>query len=192
SADGPVSNVAVAVNGNGNDQFVVTWEGRGNPQDKSGSGVFARVFDRDGKPLTNEFRVNLKTAGSQGDPSVAWTSADQFVVTWTSATNADVFARIFAATGTPVSDDILVPQTHAGKQQQGEVISLPGGGFQVAWGGKRAGDPSGIFTRQFTSAGAPVGPEFRVNSATAATDSHPVMARDGNNQVVIAWQTAGN
>src|SRR3954468_6070909 len=57
----------VATNASG--QFVVAWVSKGNLQDPSGSGVFARVFSPDGSALTREFRVNASILKSQQGPS---------------------------------------------------------------------------------------------------------------------------
>jgi len=186
---------------NGNDQFVVTWESQANSQDQSGSGVFARVFAGNGNPLTDEFRVNSSTPGHQTDPSVAWISPDKFVVVWSNSVSRDVHARLFLASGAPDPlrpDQFRVPSSNAGTQQHPEVISLPqtaalpSGGFQVAWSGQGAGDLNGIFSRQFKADGTPVAAQFRVNTARTANETHPVMDRNGNQQIVIAWQAAGN
>src|SRR5687768_8177476 len=48
---------SVAVDHDGD--FVVAWTSYG--QDGSGGGIFARVFDRVGSPLTDEFQVNQFT-----------------------------------------------------------------------------------------------------------------------------------
>src|SRR5438309_1952422 len=69
-----------------------------------------------------------------------------------------VFARVFDASGSPVTGEILVPGTRSGAQRDPAVISLPDGGFQVAWDGNGTGDPNGIFSRQFNGAGKPLGP----------------------------------
>src|SRR5262249_12863402 len=59
---GQRSNPVVAAAQDG--RFVVAWVSRGNPQDKSGTGVFARLFAPDGTPLTGEFRVNATVQGN--------------------------------------------------------------------------------------------------------------------------------
>ena len=73
------------VESNGQDAFVVAWEGRGDVQDPSRSGVFARTFSSDGTPLSDEFRVNASVVGDQEGPSIAWVSPTRFVVTWSGA-----------------------------------------------------------------------------------------------------------
>ena len=190
---GTRSDPVVAASADG--QFVVAWVSRGNPQDPSGLGVFARVFSADGSPETGEFRVNATVRGDQQDPSIDWVSDGGFVVAWSGPGKGQrqtVFARVFDASGSPVTGEIRVPGTRSGAQRDPVVVSLPSGGFQVAWDGNGKGDANGIFSRQFDDAGKPVGPEFRVNTAKKATEQQPAIARDGNGQVVIAWQSRGD
>jgi hypothetical protein len=184
-----------AVEAVGSDYFVVAWDSTGDPRDPSGSGIFARVYFNDGTPVTGVFRVNASIAGNQRDPSIASLSSTQFVVTWSGAGQGQahsVFAREFRISGSPVSKEILVSQTMTGGKQNPDVINLPSGGFQVAWNVKGAGNTNGIDSRQFNSAGQPVGPEFVVNTATGGIDQQPAMARLGNEEVVFAWQANGD
>ncbi|MFN0056328.1 MAG: cellulase family glycosylhydrolase [Planctomycetales bacterium] len=176
-------------------KFVVAWESTGNPQDTSAGGVFARVFSSSGAPLTGEFRVNGTTSGIQQDPSIVWVSADAFVVGWSGAgqgDNQNAFARVFQSSGSPLTNEIRVNDVLAGAQQEAVVLALPGGGFQAAWSGAGTGDANAIYARRFDSAGNPLGASFRVNTASAATEQQPAMARDGTNQVVVVWQATGN
>jgi hypothetical protein len=90
--------------------------------------VFARTYRADGTPLTGEFRINASISGSQGDPSIAWISPTQFVVAWSGQGQGDaqnVFARVFRDNGTPVTNEIRVPQTRAGAKQSAVAIALP-------------------------------------------------------------------
>ena len=180
---------------NGNDRFVVVWESNGNSQDPGSYGIFARVLSIDGTPQTGEFRINGTTLGDQVDPSVAWLSPGEFVVTWSGVGQGDannVFARKFNASGTAVSGEIRVNNFVVGIQQHPVVASLASGGFQVAWSGAGADDAIGIYSRLFDSAGNPVAGQFRVNTSNSAIEGQPSIARDRTNQVVIVWEATLN
>ena len=145
--------------------------------------------------MTGEFRVNATVRGDQQDPSIDWVSADRFVVAWGGAGKGQaqgVYARVFDVSGRAVTGEVRVPGTRTGAQRDAAVVSLPDGGFQVAWSGAGKGDANGIFSRQFNGAGRPLGPEFRVNTSRTAVESQPTIARDGDRQVVIAWQSRGD
>src|SRR5262249_55845216 len=58
---------------------VVVWEGNGPGDD---DGIFARLYNAAGSPLTGEFRVNVTTSGPQRIPVVAMADDGSFVVSW--------------------------------------------------------------------------------------------------------------
>jgi hypothetical protein len=172
-------------------RFVVVWATAG--LDGSGWGVYGRRFDADGTPLGLQFQVNATTAGDQNYARVAMADDGRFVVVWTSSNDGNglgVYARTFAADGTPMTADILVNTTSIGTQQNGVVaMSRTTGEFAVAWEGSGVGDSSGVFLRRFAADGtARDATERRVNTATSGTQSNPAitMARDGS--MVVAWE----
>ena len=63
-----------------NDRFVVVWRSFG--QDGDLYGVYGRIFNITGNPLTSEFQANTHTALNQGNPTVSSISDDKFVVVW--------------------------------------------------------------------------------------------------------------
>jgi hypothetical protein len=62
--------------------FIVAWT---SPQDGALGGTVARRFTRSGTPITNEFRVNTYTTGTQLVPAIAGQSPGRFVTVWSSA-----------------------------------------------------------------------------------------------------------
>ena len=70
---------SVAMDAIGN--FVVAWDSQG--QDGSFGGIYARKFDYNGNPLSEEFLVNTTTLGSQTLPAVAADlNTGSFVAAW--------------------------------------------------------------------------------------------------------------
>src|SRR5947207_8624885 len=64
------------------------------------------------------------------------------------------------------------------------------GAFLVAW--QQSGGPSDeVFARRFTSAGAAIGTEFRVNTFTTNNQIRPAIAASPGGRFVIAWQSRG-
>lgn len=82
---------AVALQAGGS--FVVVWtelEGR----DGGGKGIYGRAFDPHGSPRTQDFRINLTTAGDQFDPAIAAARKGPLVVVWNGP--GGVFARVLS------------------------------------------------------------------------------------------------
>jgi len=165
--------------------FVATWSS------SVGVDIYARRFSANGTPQGDEFRVNTIVANDQSSPAVA-ANTNGFVVTWYSfgANAADVIARLYNTDGTPATGEIVVNTTLAGNQILPSVAMLSGGGFVVTWEGADASG-RGIFARQFTAAGAPVGPEFAVNNVPNGDQELPAVTALANGGFAIAWTDSG-
>jgi hypothetical protein len=169
--------------------FVVAWSD--DYQDDFFGGVFARRFSSAGVPLASEFQVNTYTPGLQYDPSVAASASGDFVVAWSSQkggfSSYDVFARRFSSAGGPLGSEFQVNSYTPSVQYRPSVAASASGDFVVAWVSfEQDGFWDGVFARRFSSAGAPLGSEFQVNSYTPDSQHSPsVAAIDGD--FVVAW-----
>ncbi len=171
---------------------VVVWASQN--QDGSSWGVYARRLAADGSPVGGEIAVNSTTAFDQREPAVALDDNGDFVVVWTSTgqdgSGRGVYARRFSAAGTPLTGEILVPQTTVGDQWSPSVGSDPLGSFLVAWtssGQDGTGDE--VYARRFSALGAALGGEFRVNTATADDQQLPSVAVDSLGNSIVAWNS---
>jgi len=184
---------SVAADGAGN--FVVVWDGQ--RADDPVSGIFGQRFSIAGVPLGPEFRVNTATTDLQVNPSVAIVGASGFVVAWASSGGyggapADVFAQRFAGDGSPVGPEFRVNTYTTGSQSVPAVAGSPTGDFVVVWGGEGAGDPGGgVFGQRFSASGAPLGPEFRINTYTTDLQFAPSVGADASGYFVVAWSSGG-
>jgi hypothetical protein len=175
----------VAAQGGGG--FVVVWGG----QDLE---IFGQRFAGSGAPLGPEFRVNTFTTDLQYFPSVAADAAGNFVVVWVRgqgyAGTPDVLGQRFAADGTPLGTEFRVNTYTTSGQSHPDVAADPGGSFVVVWSGQGQ-DDVGVFGQRFASSGAPLGPEFRVNTVTTDFQYMPSAAADAAGNFVVAWASAG-
>jgi hypothetical protein len=72
------------------------------------------------------------------------------------------------------------------------VASTPAGGFIVVWDSAgQDGDSAGVFGQRFASSGAPVGPEFRVNTYTTGLQYGASVATDAGGAFVVVWTNTG-
>src|SRR5438477_7338712 len=95
-------NPSLAVYTNGT--FVITWisDRQSNPNSLD---VYGRVYNSDGHPLSDEFRINAVTALC-ANPSVSFQSTGSFTVVWAQRTTFDtnswdIVARTLAVDGAP-------------------------------------------------------------------------------------------
>ena len=173
--------VAVAPDGS----YVVAWQG----EDADDEGIFARIFDENGSPVTAEFQVNTVTNGEQKAPEVAIDNNGNFVIVWQGedADKEGIFARVFDSAGTPKTGEILVNTVTTDAQKAPDVTMDADGDFIVAWQGQDA-DKEGIFARKFDANGVAQTGEIAVNTTTADAQKEVSIDADDAGNFVVAWQ----
>jgi hypothetical protein len=157
--------------------------------------IMAQRFSAGGAPLGNSFRVNTVTTFSKDRPTVAMGvggSAGAFVVVWASTgedlDSAGVFAQRFGANGAALGGQFRANTYTSGFQSYPAVATDSSGDFLVVWvSGAQEG--RSIRGQLFSSAGAPVGGEFRVNTMTATSNDDPRVS-GGAAGFVVVWSAS--
>jgi hypothetical protein len=184
---------AVARDAAGN--FVVVWSSDG--QDGYSFGVFGQRYAGAGDPLGPEFQVNTYTTHFQIYPSVAGGAGGSLIVVWYSAfQDGSVFGitgRRYDNTGAPLGPEFVVNTYTTGGQINPVVASDAAGNFVVSWmSDAQDGNGWGIFAQRFSSTGAPLGPEFRINTSTTGSQIVPSVAADAAGNFVVVWSHRGD
>jgi hypothetical protein len=184
---------AVAFDPTGN--FVVVWHNLFTTPGDSGSGVFGERYAGSGAPL-GSFHANTYTTGSQGSPSVAAEASGNFVVVWSSyaqdGSGFGVFGQRFASSGAPLGSEFRVNTYTTSNQFNPSVAADPSGNFVVVWSSNGQDGPGlGLFGQRYAGSGAPLGPEFRVNTYTTNTQTLPSVAVDASGNLVVVWRSIG-
>jgi hypothetical protein len=181
--------VAAAADG----RFVVTWESSLTNQDGSSYGVFGQRYDSNGAAVGTEFRVNSYTTDIQRWSSVGLAADGRFVVTWQSqgqdGSGYGVFGQRYDANGAPAGPEFRVNAFTTGQQFLPSVAGAADGRFVVTWDSPQDGGSYGVFGQRYDSNGAPVGPEFRVNSYTTANQRGSAVAMAPDGRFVVTWQS---
>jgi len=180
----------VAVDPSGN--FVVVWQSLN--QDGSGTGIFGQRFANSGVPVGPEFRVNTFTTDFQTSPSVATDSAGNFVVAWTSGyQDGDldgVYGQRYSSSGAPLGPEFRVNTYVTSIQRFPSVASDSAGNFVVVWWSyEQDGSDFGVFGQRYAATGAPLGPEFRVNTQTTDSQAVSAVASDPAGNFVVVWRS---
>jgi len=181
---------SVAVDSSGN--FVVVWQS--DLQDGSGFGIFGQRYSSGGAPLGAEFRVNTFTTGAQRRPAVAADGAGNFVVVWQSTdqdgSSYGIFGQRYSGAGLPLGPEFRANTFTGAEQARPSVAADPTGAFVVVWYSQgQDGSAEGVFGQRFGGSGAPLGPEFRVNTYTTSTQRLASVAADSSGNFVIAWES---
>jgi hypothetical protein len=180
---GPVVSADTAGN------FVVAWSGNGD----SGIDVFARRYTSAGSPLAAAFRVNATTNGAQQYPAMAVSPNGDFVVAWQTSPFLvrDVYAQRYASSGAALGGEFRVNvSTNNTNALHPAVTANAQGDFVIAWDSD-FGDASlkAILARRYSSAGAPLTGEFRVNTYTQGDQKTPALAYDASGALTVVWNS---
>jgi hypothetical protein len=123
-----------------------------------------------GNPIGPEFRVNSYTTADQFDPVISADASGNFVIAWITTgqyTGADVMAQRYDVSGAPQGAEFRVNAFTPVGQYAGGVASDAAGNFVVVWTSDlQDGSSLGVFARRYSSSGAALGSEFRVNTYT--------------------------
>ncbi|TFY99068.1 hypothetical protein [Ramlibacter humi] len=86
--------------------------------------------------MSAAFQVNTSAAGAQLSPALAALSDGGFVIAWhrDDPQGNGIFARRFAADGSPTGDEIRIDEPVTGRVvETAKVVGLDGGGYVVTW-----------------------------------------------------------
>jgi hypothetical protein len=172
--------------------FVVVWQSLS--QDGDGTGIFGQRYASTGVPVGPEFRVNTYTTDFQTSPSVATDAAGNFVVAWTSGyQDGDldgVYGQRYSSSGVPLGPEFRVNTYTTSIQWFPSVASDPAGNFVVVWlSYEQDGSDFGVFGQRYAATGAPLGPEFRVNTHTTDSQAVAAVASDPAGNFVVVWRS---
>lgn len=153
-----------------------------------------RIVDAFGHPLTAIFDVPTSREGWQMGPAgVAALAGDRFVVAWEGDSPAspvyDVFYRLFAADGTPLSGDLRVSSKPTAGRFGASLSTADGSRFVIAWTGGEAD----VYFREFRADGTPVGDEVKASEGVArevGEDTFPFVAMSKSGVIALAWSAA--
>jgi hypothetical protein len=182
---------SVAADSAGN--FVVVWSTVGGDHYPKPGDVFGQRFASTGAPVGPEFRVNTYTTDSQGGPEVAADSSGNFVVVWYSdqdGSDRGIFGQRYASTGEPLGPEFRVNTYTTDRQIDPAVASDSSGNFVVVWeSDPQDGSEYGVFGQRYASTGAPLGPEFAINTYTTDSQYDPAVASDASGNIIVVWQS---
>jgi len=159
--------------------FVVVWQSQ--DQDGDGLGVFGRLFEINGAPGPGEFQVNSTTTGTQERPDVAYVGgADTFVVTWSGKGESDsegILHRLFTLPGPTGTDEWQGNLEPAETQRHPRVAAHQEDYYVLVWESTGMdGSGLGIYGRAFTTGGASLTDDFKVNKYTTGNQDSPAVA----------------
>jgi len=176
SNDWRTHNPAIGMDKRGN--FVIAWESLN--QDGDRYGIYAQRFNKKGKAVGSEFRVNTAAAGNQQSPAVAMDKKGNFVIVWA---YHGIYAQRYNKKGQAVGSEFLV-NTFFGYTLGNPAIAMDAqGNFVIVW------ENNGVYAQRFNKQGTALGTEFQVNTELYQGD--PAIAMDAKGNFVITYTRMG-
>ena len=172
-----------------NGRFAVIWDGSG---EGDSFGVFGRLFEADGTPVTDEFMVNTLELGYQELSRVEALPGGRFLVLWKGYGDEDhqgAYARIFGEDSTPEGGHFLVNTFTSGVQLAPAAAVLADGSFVIAWESMLVDDEAAVKAQWFTSSGEKDGEEFPVNTSPMSWLFHLSASASANGSLVMVWDS---
>ena len=94
--------------------------------------------------------------------------------------------------GNPLGPEFRVNTFTSQIQSQSSVAGDLSGNFLVVWqSAVQDGEIYGVFGQRYASSGAPIGPEFRVNTYTTSVQFQPAVAASVDGSFVVVWRSYG-
>ena len=188
SQEGP--SITALKNGN----FVITWWGWSIVATSSYN-IFAQIFRDDGIKVGIEFLVDTYTSNNHGGPKVTSLPNGNFVVAWVNyaqdCNSEGVFAQIFYSNGSKAGLEFPVNTYCINDQINPSLSSVSTSNFMIVWQSSgQDGSGSGIYGQIYTSSGATIGNEFRVNTNTIGDQINPSITTLINDNYIVLWQSS--
>ncbi len=151
--------------------FVITWK---NSDDQGDRLIVARMYDRQGVPLSGQFQVN--TSAPIDYPDVAMNSHGAFVICWTGGDGANqgIVAQLYAGGGSKIGGEIPVNTVTTSSQDLSAVAMDESGDFVIAWQSNgQDGSLYGIYAQRFNAFGQKQAGEIPVNTFLSGEQRGP-------------------
>lgn len=155
--------------------FVITWM-----DDREGNfDIYAQLFNQEGSPIGNNFKVNETSDSFQGYPACT-RNQDYFVITWEDERNGnvDIYAQVFLTNGQRIGGNFRVNDDATREDQYSPTVDIDENSSIIfIWMDGRKGDGDwDIYAQRFDSTQRRIGGNCLINRP----DSFP-----GNNQWLI-------
>lgn len=174
---------SIAICSSGN--FIITWHGPGLIEDAED--IYARWFDANGLPVSEEFCVNTQIEDKQRFSKVTTCDSGVTALVWecenSSEDTSSICCRLYDANGLALGGEFRV---NIDPDCRYPDISMDAkGNFVVCW--MHEGSANSIMARIYDANGLAKTGAFKVNTIDFSSLTKPAVAMDISGRFVIAW-----
>ena len=181
------SSLAVAPDG----RTALVWNSK--RQERGTFGVYARLFDANGQPLTSELHINEYLPQAQWQAAAAFAADSSLWIAWESfgqdGSGAGLVARRFDADGYPFGGEIAINQNREGDQSQVVLAANPQDAMLAVWTSRfDAADGTsvaGLRARLLSADSSSKGSEILLSNQSG--DRRPALCVLPDGQFFLSW-----
>ncbi len=168
--------------------FIVTWRGPGIA-DPNREDIFARWFDPNGSPVTDDIQINNDTPGRHICPRVAINHIGVSIIVWESVDYPEegdrtICGRLFDRIGMEFGDEFII-SGEMSPCRYPDVAMDPNGNFVVVWMVDKSSNS--IMAGLFSADGSAKKEPFKVNTITFNSVTKPSIAIDETGCFIVTW-----
>jgi parallel beta-helix repeat protein len=182
------------ISANSEGRVVIVWR---NHNTDYGVGVYARIFDSDGRPLTDEFRVSSSTIDTHTwAPAVVMDDSGGFIAAWTATGSdglTDVVMRLFDPNGQPITEELIINNSDYSADSVDIALNSNGDLVLVwkVWVGSDDHSGAGyIYACTYHADGTPKGEPFEVDPFPQCR--YPKVGIQDSGDFIVTWLRGGD
>ncbi len=172
--------------------FIITWTALTMGE------VYVRSYDSDGNATSGPTVINrVDPDVFARNSSIAIASSGRYLITWiakeSSETDCFGFAKLFDASGTPLTEEIAVSRYPLRSTLYPIGVAMEeSGNFTLVWTDSRNSSDD-IYMREFDADGHPIGPDLPVSGADGSDYQRDgAIGSDGAGRRLIVWEDSRN
>jgi hypothetical protein len=168
--------------------FIVTWQGPGIT-DPNREDIFARWFDPNGLPTSDDIQVNKDTPGRHICPKVAINHSGESIIIWESVDYPEegdrtICGRLFDSIGMELGDEVVI-SGEMSPCRYPDVAMDPNGNYVVVWMVDKSSNS--IMAGLFNADGSAKTEPFKVDTAAFKSVTQPSVAMDETGCFIVTW-----
>ena len=174
-------------------KFIVIWESwKQETPVVSGYGVFGRIYNSPGNPISNEVQINDYTLDYQWYADVITLDSENFVVTWCSweqdGSDGGIYMKRFNTLWESYGPEIRVNSTTRYYQWLPKLAKTPGGNIAVVWSSwQQDGSREAIYAKILDSQLNEKSFESRINDVTENFQWEPGIVAINDDELISVW-----
>jgi len=175
----------------GDSGTVITWMNNEKDWNDPDWNVYARIFDQNSVPLTNQFKVNPENSYWNVKPQVTSLNSNGFIITWELDRAGGINAQRYDNTGKPLGEPFVIAPSLALKPA---ISKWHNGGFIVTWGAQSNHDlyEQDIYTQLFNVLNEPISKVIQVNNIHRDNQFAQSISSSENGNFAIVWISSSN